>query len=138
MLDDLDNTELSPGYRPTDNEPYMSPLMLAYFKQKLINWRKELFQDSVNGVKRIQSELPTGAESIDRAGLETIRGEELGRLGKEELLMFQIDEALERIRSGTYGYCLDTGEPIGIQRLEAWPIAALSTESQAKTEKHLI
>jgi DnaK suppressor protein len=138
MLEDTENTQISPDYRPTESEPYMSPLMVAYFRQKLVSWRKELFNDSVQGVRRIQSELPTGAESIDRAGLETIRGEELRRLGNEEWLMFQIDEALERIHNGTYGYCLSTGEPIGIKRLEAWPIAALSAEAQALTEKHMV
>lgn len=129
---------ISPDYRPSEDEPYMSNVMVSYFRQKLLAWRKQLLEQSVQGMRRVQTEAPLGAESIDRAGMETIRGEELGRLGQDEYLIFQIDEALERLENGTYGYCQVTGEPIGIKRLEAWPIASLSAEAQAKSEKHLI
>src|SRR5688500_16158820 len=129
---------VSPDYHQTEEEPYMSKSMLAYFNQKLLAWRKELLSDSAQGIRRIQTEIPEGAESVDRAGMETIRSEDLGRLGQKEELIFQIDEALERIRNGSYGFCALTDEPIGVKRLEAWPIAALSAEVQAKSEKHLI
>jgi RNA polymerase-binding transcription factor len=129
---------ISSDYRPTEEEPYMSEMMLAYFEQKLLVWRKELLSEAVQGIRRIQTETPMGAESIDRAGMEVIRDEDLDRLGHKEQLIFQINEALERIRDGTYGFCSLTGEQIGVKRLEAWPIAALSAEAQAKSEKHLI
>lgn len=138
MHDDEESVLISPDYQPSEEEPYMSKMMLAYFRQKLLVWRKKLLAESALGKKRIQTEVPIGAESLERAGMEIIRGEELGRLGQEEQLIFQIDEALERIEAGTYGYCQITGDPIGVQRLEAWPIAALSAEAQAKSEKHLI
>jgi DnaK suppressor protein len=138
MQENNDYVMIPPDYRPSEEEPYMSNKMLAYFRHKLLDWRKQLLEQSVLGMKRVQTETPTGAESVDRAGMETIRGEELGRLGQEENLIFQIDEALERIDNGTYGYCQLTGEPIGVKRLEAWPIASLSAEAQAKSEKHLM
>lgn len=137
-MNNQDNKGSTLKYHPTEDEPYMSDVMLTYYKHKLIEWRSQLLQDSIQGMRRVQEETPNSPEPSERASMETIRESDLSRLGQAENLLFQIDEALERITKGTYGYCALTGKPIGIERLKAWPIASLSAEAQAKSEKHLI
>lgn len=130
-----DDPFLPPDYTPSYDENYMSPLMLAYFKRKLLAWRDKLIQDSTERIHIIQAQVPSEPDNVDNAVLERDRDDELQKLKRNEDLMYEIDDAIERIHNGTYGFCQETGEPIGLKRLEAWPIALLITEAQDKKEK---
>lgn len=127
---------LSNNYKPNENEPYMSVRMLAYFKNKLIEWRNLL----VYGKEQVSLEMSGGidreADPIDTATNEThYHNVFILHIQRDENLLLEIANALDRINNGTYGYCLKTGDPIGLRRLEAWPIALLSLEAQLEKEK---
>ena len=126
---------LPPNYRPSEDEPFMSPLQLEYFRQKLLRWRAELLQDSSETVQHMQSESLHQPDLTDRASLETDRALELRTRDRERKLITKIDLALRRIEEGSYGYCEETNEPIGVRRLEARPIATLSLEAQERHER---
>jgi DnaK suppressor protein len=126
---------LPPGYRPTDDEEFMNPLQMEYFRQKLLRWRAELLTDSSGTLRNLKEESLLKPDLTDRASLETERAIELRTRDRERKLISKIDAALHRIDSGTYGYCEETDEPIGIRRLEARPIATLSIEAQERHER---
>jgi DnaK suppressor protein len=126
---------LPPGYRPSDDEEFMNPLQVEYFRQKLLNWRAELLADSSDTLRHLKEESLVKPDLTDRASLETERAIELRTRDRERKLISKIDAALSRIDSGTYGYCEETDEPIGIRRLEARPIATLSIEAQERHER---
>lgn len=126
---------LPPDYRPTEQEPFMNPVMREYFRQKLLRWRGELLRESSVTLTSLQQESLHEADITDRASLETDRYTELRARDRERKLIAKIDEALRRIEEGTYGYCEETAEPIGIKRLEARPIATLSIEAQERHER---
>ena len=126
---------LPPNYRPSEDEPFMSPMQLEYFRQKLLRWRAELLQDSSETVQHMQAESLHQPDLTDRASLETDRALELRTRDRERKLITKIDLALRRIEEGTYGYCEETNEPIGVRRLEARPIATLSLEAQERHER---
>ena len=126
---------LPPDYRPSDNEEFMNPLMREYFRQKLLKWRSELLHDSSETLVHLQTETVPEADITDRAATETDRFTELRTRDRERKLIGKIDSALRRIEDGSYGYCEDTGEPIGVRRLEARPIATLSVEAQERHER---
>jgi DnaK suppressor protein len=126
---------LPPNYRPSEDEPFMSPMQLEYFRQKLLRWRAELLQDSSETVQHMQSESLHQPDLTDRASLETDRALELRTRDRERKLITKIDLALRRIEEGSYGYCEETNEPIGVRRLEARPIATLSLEAQERHER---
>jgi DnaK suppressor protein len=135
--DDVTN-DLPPvpsGYRPTDDETFMGPLMRAYFRQKLLMWRSELVRESTETLSNLQSGGLQEPDIADRASLETDTALELRTRDRERKLISKIDEALERIATDNYGYCEETGEPIGVRRLEARPIATLSLEAQERHER---
>ncbi|MGN6671561.1 MAG: RNA polymerase-binding protein DksA [Candidatus Nucleicultricaceae bacterium] len=113
----------------------MSPKQLEYFRQKLQNWRQELLKDSLGTIHNLQEETHNEPDIADRASAETDRALELRTRDRERKLISKIDEAIRRIDDGSYGYCEETGEPIGLARLEARPIATLSLEAQEKHEK---
>ncbi len=123
------------SYRPTDDEPFMSPLMRAYFRQRLLSWRSELVRESTETLSNLQSGGLQEPDIADRASLETDTALELRTRDRERKLISKIDEALERIATDNYGYCEETGEPIGVRRLEARPIATLSLEAQERHER---
>jgi DnaK suppressor protein len=123
------------GYRPTDDETFMGPLMRAYFRQKLLMWRSELVRESTETLSNLQSGGLQEPDIADRASLETDTALELRTRDRERKLISKIDEALERIATDNYGYCEETGEPIGVRRLEARPIATLSLEAQERHER---
>jgi DnaK suppressor protein len=127
--------ELPPDYRPSDDEEFMSPLQVEYFRQKLLRWRAELLADSAETLKSLQEESLLKPDLTDRASLETERAIELRTRDRERKLISKIDAALVRLEDGTYGYCEETDEPIGIRRLEARPIATLSIEAQERHER---
>jgi len=126
---------LPKNYRPSDDEPFMNAKQREYFKRRLLDWRGELLTESGITLKHLQEETLQAADNADRAAAETDRALELRTRDRERKLIQKIDEALERIADKTYGYCEDTGEPIGLRRLEARPIATLSLEAQERHER---
>jgi len=129
------SVRLPPGYRPSENEPFMNPRQRAYFRNKLQRWREELLRESSSTLLHLQEETTPEADLTDRASVETDRSLELRTRDRERKLIAKIDEALRRIDDGTYGYCEETAEPIGLKRLEARPIATLSLEAQERHER---
>jgi DnaK suppressor protein len=113
----------------------MNPHQLEYFRQKLLSWRAELFDESQQTLAHLKESLPVSADLADRAMIESERTVELRTRDRERKLIRKIDEALKRIEDGSYGYCLETGEPIGVKRLEARPVATLSVEAQERRER---
>ncbi len=128
-------TLLPPDYQPRDDEEFMNPLQLEYFRQKLLRWREELVAESSETLESMQQENLAQPDLTDRASMETDRSIELRTRDRERKLISKIDDALQRIAEGEYGYCEDTGDPISIRRLEARPIATLSLEAQERHEK---
>lgn len=126
---------LPPDYRPSDSEEFMNPLQLEYFRQKLLTWRAQLIADSEETLHSLQEESLAEADWTDRASAETDVALELRTRDRARKLIVKIDEALARVEDGTYGYCEDTSEPIGLRRLEARPIATLSLEAQERHER---
>jgi DnaK suppressor protein len=126
---------LPQDYRPSEDEEFMNPLQVEYFRQKLLRWRSELLADSAETLRSLQQESLLKPDLTDRASLETERSIELRTRDRERKLISKIDAALSRLDSGTYGYCEETDEPIGIRRLEARPIATLSIEAQERHER---
>jgi DnaK suppressor protein len=126
---------LPPGYRPSEDEEFMSPLQVEYFRQKLLRWRESLLAESTDTLQHLKEESLLKPDLTDRATLEAERLIELRTRARERKLISKIDAALDRIADGTYGYCEETDEPIGIRRLEARPIATLSIEAQERHER---
>src|SRR3990167_8721957 len=123
------------SYRPSETEPYMSQHQLDYFREKLIKWRSDLQRESIETLHHLQEESVSEADVNDRASTETDRSFELRTRDRERKLILKINQALERIEKGTYGYCEETGVPIGVARLEARPIATLCLEAQELHER---
>jgi DnaK suppressor protein len=126
---------LPPDYRPSPAEEFMSPLQLEYFRQKLLRWRSDLLREAGETLTSLGEGGISEADLTDRASVETDRALELRTRDRARKLISKIDQALERIENGTYGYCEETGEPIGLRRLEARPIATLSIEAQERHER---
>jgi DnaK suppressor protein len=126
---------LLPDYRPSDGEEFMNPQQLEYFRQKLLRWRAELLAESTGTLQNLKEVSLAEPDITDRATLETDRSLELRTRDRERKLISKIDAALSRIEDGSYGYCEETAEPIGIRRLEARPIATLSLEAQERHER---
>jgi DnaK suppressor protein len=126
---------LPPDYRPSDDEEFMNPLQVEYFRQKLLRWRAELLADSTGTLRHLQEESLLKPDLTDRASLETERAVELRTRDRARKLISKIDAALARIDSGTYGFCEETDQPIGVRRLEARPIATLTIEAQERHER---
>ncbi len=131
----MNRPTLPPDYRPSDDEEFMNPLQLEYFRQKLLRWRAELLAESSETLQHLKEESLSEPDIADRATLETDRYTELRTRDRERKLIAKIDEALQRIENGTYGYCEETDEPIGVRRLDARPIATLSLEAQERHER---
>jgi DnaK suppressor protein len=127
--------KLPQGYKPTASEPYMNPNQQEYFRQKLLAWRKSLMDESRETLDHLHEENWHQADIADRASLETEAGVELRTRNRYLKLISKIDSAIRRIEDGEYGYCEETGEPIGLKRLEARPVATLSIEAQERHEK---
>ena len=127
---------ISKNYRPTIKEKFMNSKMKEYFRLKLVNWKKNLLKESSQTLKKLQKEENSPKPDLtDRATEEIERSFELKTRDRERKLINKINEALKRINDGSYGYCEETGEPIGIKRLEARPVATLSLEAQEMHEK---
>ena len=128
-------TLLPPDYVPADGEDFMNPMMREFFRQRLLDWRQELLRESSETLVNMQETSLAEPDLADRASLETERALELRTRDRERKLISKIDSALRRIEDGSYGYCEDTGEPIGLGRLEARPTATLSVEAQERHER---
>ena len=129
------NVTLPPDYTPSDKEEFMNPMMLEYFRQKLLDWKAELLKESSETLEHLQEGGIMEPDIADRASIETDRALELRTRDRARKLIAKIDEALERIEDGSYGYCEETHEPITIRRLEARPIATLSIDAQERHER---
>ncbi len=126
---------LPPDYRPSEDEEFMSPIQVEYFRQKLLRWRADLLRDATGTLASLSEGGIHESDITDRASVETDRALELRTRDRARKLISKIDQALGRLESGTYGYCEETDEPIGLRRLEARPIATLSIEAQERHEK---
>jgi DnaK suppressor protein len=122
-------------YRPTEDEPFMNPRQREYFRQKLERWKEEILRESRETLENLQEESQNHPDMADRASSESDRALELRTRDRQRKLISKIDAAMKRIDDGTYGYCEETGDPIGIARLDARPIATLSLEAQEMHER---
>lgn len=126
--------KLAKGYVPSPNEEYMNPDQLEYFKQKLTVWRDELVEESRETISNLQSEVRDVGDEAERATRETENSLELRTRDRYRKLINKITKTLARLDEGDYGYCEETGEEIGLQRLEARPIATLCLDAQERWE----
>ena len=131
----MSSNMLSPDYTPTDKEDFMNPMMQEFFRQRLTAWREELLRESGLTLQTMQTTSVQESDIADRASQESERTLELRTRDRERKLISKIDAALRRIEVGEYGYCEDTGEPIGVGRLIARPIATMSIEAQERHER---
>jgi DnaK suppressor protein len=128
-------TMLAEDYKPSDSEPFMNERQIEYFRRKLQNWKDDIIKESKETISHLQEENHILPDVADRASSETDRSLELRTRDRQRKLISKIDAALKRIEDRSYGYCEDTGEPIGLKRLDARPIATLSIEAQERHEK---
>ncbi len=126
---------LPPDYVPNKKEEYMNEMQLEYFRQKLVEWKKELLAQSNDTLDDLRQGGLNQPDDVDRASLETDKSLDLRTKDRARKLILKIDQALERIEDGSYGYCEETGEEIGIGRLMARPIATLCVEAQERHER---
>lgn len=126
---------LDKDYRPAEDEPFMNPRQLEYFKRKLNDWKTSILEESHDTIVDMQNGTRNIPDVADRASEETDRALELRTRDRLRKLAAKIDAALRRIEDGSYGYCEATGEPISLKRLDARPIATLSLEAQERHER---
>ena len=122
-------------YRPSDDEPFMNERQLGYFKHKLMAWRDDILRESRGTVVNLKAETENHPDLLDRASSASDRALELRTRDRQRKLISKIEDALRRIEDGSYGFCEDTGEPIGLGRLEARPTATMSVEAQERHER---
>ena len=126
---------LPPDYRPSDTEEFMNPIQVEFFRQKLLRWRTDLLREADGTLASLSQGGIHEADVTDRASVETDRALELRTRDRARKLISKIDQALNRIDNGSYGYCEETDEPISLRRLEARPIATMSLEAQERHER---
>ncbi|WP_345782620.1 RNA polymerase-binding protein DksA [Dokdonella sp.] len=126
--------DLPDGYKPKADEEYMSPQQLQYFRNKLSKWREDLVEESRQTIESLRDEVRDVGDEAERATRETENSLELRTRDRYRKLIAKIDKALKRIEEGRYGFCEETDEEIGIDRLEARPIATLSLDAQERWE----
>ncbi|MFK7957972.1 MAG: RNA polymerase-binding protein DksA [Lysobacterales bacterium] len=126
--------KLPKNYKPVAKEEYMGERQQEYFRQKLLTWRQELIDESQQTIDHLRSEVRDVGDEAERATRETENSLELRTRDRYRKLISKIEQALRRIDDGSYGYCEETDEEIGIQRLEARPIATLSLDAQERWE----
>ncbi len=123
------------NYKPSDDEEFMTPVMLEYFRLKLLAWKADIIAETQGTVATLKAESMSHPDSIDRAAATADRQLELRSRDRLRKLTSKIDKALRRIEVGTYGLCDETGDPIRVARLDARPIATLSIEAQEIHER---
>ncbi len=128
---------MSKKYIPSDKEKYMCAKHKAYFKKRLNEWRNEIVEANTKGLyfNEVDGEI-SSADIIDQASSQTEKAVEMRTLNRQIKLLSKIDKAIKKINDNIYGFCEETGEPIGLKRLIARPIATLSIEAQEKHEKN--
>lgn len=126
---------LPAGYRPGNDEEFMNPNQLAYFRRKLIDWKESILREAAGTLETLKAEPMREPDVNDRASSETDWGIELRTRDRQRKVISKIDAALRRIETGDYGYCEVTGEPISLARLEARPIATMTLEAQERHER---
>lgn len=131
----MEDTVVEIEYRPSEDEPFMNARQLDYFRQKLIDWKREILEDANRTIDAMQQTTSNHPDLTDRASEETDRALELRTRDRQRKLISKIDSALRRIDEGEYGYCEVTGDPISLKRLEARPIATLSLAAQEMHER---
>lgn len=127
--------QLEDNYVPSDEEEFMNPKQQEYFRRKLLEWKQSILDESRETVASLQDVSLNLPDLTDRASEESNRRLELRTRDRQRKLIGKIDAALRRIDAGEYGYCEVTGEPIGLRRLDARPIATLSIEAQERHER---
>jgi DnaK suppressor protein len=124
-------------YSPSEKEKYMCDKHKKYFTEALQNWKKDIIKtNNLSNILNSSDDNSTSADVVDQASSYTDKSLEMRTLSRSRKLIEKIEAALRRIKDGTYGYCLETGEPIGLKRLIARPIATLSIEAQEKHERN--
>ena len=124
-------------YLPNDKEKYMCAKQKTYFKKRLMDWKAEIISANSDNIylKDVDHEI-SSPDVIDQASSQTEKNVEMHTLNRQRKLLSKIDQAIKKINDNTYGYCEETGEPIGVKRLIARPIASLTIEAQEKHEKN--
>ncbi len=131
----MSDVNLPSNYRPTEREKFMNSKQQEFFRRRLLGWRDEIVRDTKDTIQDLQDDHGQAPDIADRATTESERSIVLRARDRQRKLVAKIDAALGRIDEGSYGFCDDTGEPIGIRRLEARPIATLSIEAQERHER---
>ena len=126
---------LPPDYKPSEDEEYMNEFQVEYFRRKLLDWKKSLLAQSEDTLEDLRQGGLNQPDELDRASMETDKALDLRTKDRARKLISKINDALKRVENGTYGFCEETGEPIGIERLEARPVATLSIEAQERHER---
>lgn len=129
------SVDLPEGYIPSDDEPYMNPRQIEYFRRELVAWRENLLEESEKTLNKLKEDKERDIEAVDQGTNESATAFELRTRDRYRKLIKKIERALERISNGTYGFCEETEEEIGIRRLLARPIATLSLEAQERHER---
>ena len=124
------------GYTPSDSEDFMNERQKAYFRKKLEDWKADILAGAKTTISNLQAQSSNHPDLVDRASSESAKALELRTRDRQRKLISKIEAAIRRIDEGTYGYCDDTGEPIGLRRLEARPTATLSLEAQERHERN--
>lgn len=128
------NVKTPNGYTPSAKEEYMNSIQLEYFRNKLVTWRDELVEESRETISNLQGEVRDVGDEAERATRETENSLELRTRDRYRKLINKINKTLDRLDDGDYGYCEETGEEIGLKRLEARPIATLCLDAQERWE----
>ncbi len=132
----MEKIVLPKGYKPSEGEEYMNSLQLEYFRRKLESWREELLEESRETLTHLKEENWKEPDPNDRATVEIETTIELRTRDRYRKLIDKIESTIKRINAGQYGYCEETGKPIGIKRLEARPVATLCIEAQEQHETY--
>ena len=127
--------KLSSDYKPSEDEPFMNERQLEYFRLKLLSWKDEILDSTKETLEHLQADSSNHPDITDRATSETDKALELRIRDRQRKLISKIESALERIEDGSYGFCEETGEPIGLKRLDARPVVTLCIEAQEKHER---
>ncbi len=129
-----ERVKLAKNYKPSEKEEYMNPKQVEFFRQMLLKWRQDLIDESQETINNLRGEVRDVGDEAERASRETENSLELRTRDRYRKLLGKIDQALARVDDGSYGFCEETGEEIGLARLQARPIATLCLDAQERWE----
>lgn len=132
----MERITLPEGYKPSEDEEYMNPMQLEYFRQRLEQWREELLEESRDTLEHLREENWNEPDLTDRASVETETSTELRTRDRYRKLIDKIEYMIKKIDKKDYGYCDETGEKIGLRRLDARPVATLCIDAQMRHENY--